>query len=104
MKMFGTLFFICSMFFLLFVVLASTPLARINRACMPAEWVGRLATTTGAAFSSGAERSLKSGSSTMYDTCRFFIFRQFYAEEWAKLREAAGRPVEQEGQKKGAGK
>lgn len=93
MKMFGTVFFICACFFLLWVVLASTPLQRINRACQPAEWVGRFATTTGAAVSSKTESQVQAGANTLFDTCRFFVFRQFYAEELRAQRaatEAAG--------------
>lgn len=91
--MFGTVFFICSCFFLLWVVLASTPLQRINRACQPAEWVGRLATTTGAAVDEGTEATVAGGANTLFNTCRFFVFRQFYAEELRAQRAAAGEPA-----------
>lgn len=85
MKLFGTVFFIVTCFFLLWVVLAGTPLGRINRTCTPAEWVGRFATTTGAAVSSDAEGSTRRGANTLYDTCRFYVFRMFYAEDYAAL-------------------
>lgn len=87
--MFGTVFFICSCFFLLWVVLAGTPLQRINRACTPAGWVGRAATTVGAVVSSKTEHQVAGGAHTLFNTCRFFVFRQFYAEELQQQRAAA---------------
>lgn len=85
MKLFGTVFFIVTCFFVLWVVLAGTPLGRINRTCTPAEWVGRFATTSGAAVSESAEGNVRGGANKLYATCRFFVFRQFYAEEYAAL-------------------
>lgn len=93
MKMFGTVFFACACFFALWVVLAGTPLMRINRACTPAEWVGRFATTTGAAVSTDAEGNVKGGANKLYDTCRFFVFRQFYREEYMALKARHDAPA-----------
>lgn len=88
MKMFGTVFFICTCFFLLYILLASTPLERINRSCLPVSWTGTAVTSAGAIFSQGAEAGAQRSSRTLYDSCRFFVFRQFYAEELARLRAA----------------
>lgn len=96
MKMFGTVFFICTCFFVLFVVLAGSPVQRINRACMPVGWMGTAITTVGAIFSARTESQVREGSNTAFNTCRFFVFRQFYAEEWKRQREAAGQSDSQE--------
>lgn len=93
MKMFGTVFFICTCFFLLFVMVASTPLERINRTCLPANWIGKVVTSTGATFSSRAETHAEATSNKLYDTCRFFVFRQFYADKLEQLRKEAGSPA-----------
>lgn len=87
MKLFGTVFFALAMFFLAYILLAGTPLQRINRACMPMSWVGRAMTTMASFGSAGAEAAVKESSGGLYEGCRVFIFRQFYAEELRALRE-----------------
>lgn len=88
MKLFGTIFFACVMFFVAWVLLASTPLDRINRTCTPMTWLGRAMTTAGSFISARAENEVRSAGTAMYGGCRVFIFRQFFAEELKRLQEA----------------
>lgn len=87
MKMFGTIFFACCMFFLAYILLAGSPLERINRACTPVAWVGKAMTTTGAIAGRGAEARVSDFATQAHQTCRFFIFRQFYADEYRQALE-----------------
>jgi hypothetical protein len=89
MKMFGTVFFICTCGFFLWIMLATTPLERINRACEPTRWIGKTATTTGSLVDNKTEHQVAGGARTLFDTCRYFVFRQFYAEELARMRAQA---------------
>ena len=84
MKMFGTVFFACCMFFLGFILLAGTPLGRIDRGCAPLTWVGRAITTVAALGSDGAEERMRASVAEMHQSCRFVLYRQFYAEELAR--------------------
>lgn len=94
MKLFGTVFFIVCCFFLLFIILATTPLDRINRTCLPANWLGVTMTTIGAMVSTRTEDSVREGANTIYDACRFAIYRQFYAADYEAARQAAsGTPA-----------
>lgn len=97
MKFFGVVFFACCMFFLAFVMLGSSPLERINRGCTPVDWGGRAATTVAAVFSGGAERQMRVAADEAFQGCRFFMFRQFYADRLEQMRaqaQAAGEAPE----------
>jgi len=74
------------MFWLAYVLIGSSPMERMGRGCMPVNWAGRAATTVAAVFSSGAEARMQAASAEAFDGCRFFLFRQFYAEELRELR------------------
>lgn len=87
MKLFGTIFFACVCFFAVWVLLASTPLERINRSCTPVTWVGRAMTTVGSFVSSRTEGDVQDAGARMFGGCRVFIFRQFYAEELKRLQQ-----------------
>lgn len=99
MKLFGTIFFACVMFFVAWVLLASTPLDRINRTCTPMTWLGRAMTTAGSFISVKAEREVSSAGVAMYGGCRVFIFRQFFAEELKRLQEARAGETPLDGEK-----
>lgn len=86
MKFFGVVFFACCMFFLAFVMLGSSPLERINRGCLPIDWGGRAATTVAAVFSSGAESQMSVAAGEAFQGCRFFVFRQFYANKLEAMK------------------
>lgn len=88
MKMFGTVFFALCCFFFGWVILADSPIERINRGCTPMNWIGRAMTTIASFGSSKAEQQVADGSSSLFNGCRVFMFRQFYAEELAQLRAA----------------
>lgn len=95
MKFFGVVFFACCMFFVAYVMVGSTPLERINRGCLPVDWFGRAATTTAAVFSDGAERKMRVAADEAFQGCRFFVFRQFYAERFQAMKaEAAAQGVD----------
>lgn len=90
MKFFGVVFFACCMFFVAFVMMGSSPLERINRGCQPIDWGGRAGTTVAAIFSSGAERQMRIAADEALQGCRFFMFRQFYAEKLERMRAQTG--------------
>jgi len=88
-KWFGTLFFIVVMFFLAFIILTSSPMGRINRACLPVEWGGDVVTALVAVFKKDWEDGVREGAGKTTHSCRFFIFKVFYADEWARQKAAA---------------
>lgn len=94
-KLFGTVFFALCMFFLAYVFLAGTPIERINRGCIPVEWVGRTMTSAAALAGNGAEAKMEASAGEMFQGCRFFLFRQFYAKRLEQLRAQAdaGKPA-----------
>lgn len=87
MKMFGTVFFALSMFFLGYILLAGSPMERINRGCLPMTWVGRAMTTLASFGSESAESRVRDSADGMFQGCRVFVFRQFYAEELKAMKE-----------------
>jgi len=88
MKYFGTIFFTLAMLFLAWVVVASSPLERLNRGCEPVHWFGKAAASIAAMGSASAEARTKVTVDQAFDGCRVFWFRQFYADEWAALKES----------------
>ena len=89
MKLFGTVFFALVMFWCIWVLLAGEPLSRINRSCSPVSWVGTSITTVGSIFSAGAEADARRIAGEMFQTCRYFVFRQFYRDLYLELRARA---------------
>lgn len=85
MKMFGTIFFACVMFFFVWVVLAGTPIERLDRGCTPVNWAGKAVTSLAALGSAKAESRASATTQKLFFTCRYFWFRQFYADEYAAL-------------------
>ena len=94
MKMVGVVLFACLCFFFVYILLAGTPLERLNRSCLPATWFGRAMTTAASFSSNGAEAKSAEGSGQLYNGCRYFLYRQFYAEEHRELQEQYGREHE----------
>lgn len=87
MKMVGVVLFACLCFFFVYILLAGTPLERLNRSCLPATWVGRAMTTVASFGSKDAEAKSAEGSDQLYNGCRYFLYRQFYADEHRELQE-----------------
>lgn len=87
MKMVGVVLFACLCFFFVYILLAGTPLERLNRSCLPATWLGRAMTTVASFGSNGAEAKSAEGADQLYNGCRYFLYRQFYAEEHRELQE-----------------
>lgn len=96
MKMFGTVFFAATCFFFIFVIIADGPLERINRGCTPVTWVGKAFVTMASIVSTGAETKAKVASHEFFQTCRYTLYRQFYAEKHAAMK------AEQEAREKAA--
>lgn len=86
--MFGAVLFACICFFFVYVLLAGSPVERLNRSCLPMNWVGKTLETIGS-IGAGAQGEEKMGEAkaTMFNTCRFALYRQFYSEEHKRLRE-----------------
>jgi len=89
MKWWSTLLFIVAMFFLGFIILASTPSGRIQRACLPVEGGGNVLTALVTVFKRDWEDGMREGSAKVTHSCRFFIFKVFYADELERQKAAA---------------
>lgn len=95
MKMFGVVFFACICFFFVYILLAGSPVERLNRACLPTTWLGRALTTSAAiGGGAGAESTMSEHADGLFNSCRFALYRQFYAQEHERLRRAAGKDAE----------
>lgn len=102
MKMFGTVFFALVMFWCAWVLLAGEPLSRINRTCSPVSWVGTTITTAGSLFSASAESDARRVAGEMFQTCRYFVFRQFYRDLYLEMRARAAIAASERGPAKAA--
>lgn len=89
--------------FALWVLLADRPLDRINRTCAPMNWVTRTFATVGSLFSTRGEATGREVGSDLYQTCRYFAFRQFYGDLYQQLKQQQvghdkeGAPAAKEG-------
>ena len=86
---FLTVFFAGCCFFALWVVIAGSPTDRITRACAPTSWVGTMITSIASVFGAGAEQRSSTAMREMNVTCKYLVFRQFYAEDLARARAEA---------------
>jgi len=86
---------------LILILSESTPLGRINETCRPVKWGMKGASNFVGVFSGRGEDWMRDKSVTVHDACRFFVFRQFYAEEWARQRAAANAETQQMGNQSG---
>lgn len=86
MKYFGIVFFSLVMGYLAYILMAGAPLDRINRVCAPAAWTRTAMATTGSIVSARAEQGARRAGDEMHQACRYFVFRQFYADLYAEMK------------------
>lgn len=96
-KYLGLWGFIGLVLYMGFVLLAGSPLARIERTCMATEWAGTTVSSVASLFSDEAEArtSVAMGEFTL--SCQYLVYRQFYRDDFERLkaaREAAQRESE----------
>lgn len=89
MKPMASVFFFLFMVFVGYVVLGGTPVDRISRGCEPVTWVGRFAGSVVSIIHPPGEGSVVGGFAKGYQSCRVVVWRQFYAEDYRRLQEAA---------------
>jgi len=85
---FGYVFFLAAILFFLFTILASSPLQRIERACLPVEWVGTGMTSVASLFGDSPEMRTRTGMDEAILSCQYLIYRQFFKDELEEQRRA----------------
>ena len=83
------------LFWLIFVVLASDPLSRLNRMCSPAVWLGRGVSSLVGLFNEQDATQVAGGFNHVFDGCRLWGWNVFYASTYEAMRRKAsedGKP------------
>lgn len=89
--------------FAAWILIAGSPLERINHVCAPIAWTGKAFTAVADIASDRAAQSVWHGTANTFQGCRFVMFRTFYADEYARAQAAeAARKAEAEKDKRGA--
>lgn len=89
-NVFGALVGVALMFYVGWVATVTSPHVRMERACSPVGWVGRVSESFVMLIDS-SERSARSAGSWFDGAsygCQFILWRVFYEEDW-KLEQAA---------------
>ncbi|HEU0197435.1 MAG TPA: hypothetical protein VFQ88_09515 [Nevskiaceae bacterium] len=86
-----SLFGLALIVFVAYVLVAGTPLERINRVCSPITWVGKSFTALGDIAGHGVGGTLHHGASNTLQGCRFIVFRTFYSAEYQRLEAARAK-------------
>ena len=84
------------LFWLIFVVLASDPLSRLNRMCSPAVWLGRGVSSLVGLFNEQDATQVAGGFNHVFDGCRLWGWNVFYASTYEAMRRKAsedGKPA-----------
>jgi len=76
------------MFFFGYVLLASSPLSRIERTCLPTEWAGTALVSTAGLFSAEAEVRTDQAMGEFTVACQYLVYRQFFRDDYLRLRAA----------------
>ncbi|TAN03142.1 MAG: hypothetical protein EPN36_14185 [Rhodanobacteraceae bacterium] len=87
LSLFGMIFLV----FAVYILVAGTPLDRINHVCSPIAWSGKAATAVTDLVSDSAAASVWHGTATTFQSCRFVMFRTFYQSEYEREVEQAKR-------------
>jgi len=85
-KYLGIVAFACLCFWVAFILFASKPIERVNRICMPVGWSINTLSAAGALASPRAETLGRAFGTDLYQSCRFFTFRVFYADLYRELQ------------------
>ena len=73
------------LFWLIYVILASDPLARLNRMCSPIIWGGRGVSSLVGLFKESDAAPVAGSFDRMFHGCRLWGWNVFYARAWAKM-------------------
>lgn len=90
-KYIGAWAFVGLVVYAVWILLGSTPIDRINRSCAFTEWGGRAISNLASLGSDRAESKASEVMSEVTLSCRYFVYRQFYRDEYQKMKEAAER-------------
>ncbi len=81
---------VLTMFMSIWIMMASDPHERLNRACKPVEWTGNLFTSLALlTWPSTTERVRSTFERTDYG-CEFMLWRAFYEKEYVEMMRAKG--------------
>ncbi len=75
--------------FAVYILVAGTPLDRINHVCSPIVWSGKAATAVTDLVSENGAASVWHGTATTFQSCRFVMFRTFYQSEYERTVQRA---------------
>lgn len=81
-----SLFGLSFIVFFVWIIVAGSPLERINRGCAPIVWSGKVASSVTDIFSDNAAEKVWHGTATTFQGCRFAAFKTFYQAEYDHLR------------------
>ena len=77
------------LFWLIFVIMASDPLSRLNRMCAPAVWMGRGVSSLVGLYKQQDAVAVAGGFNRVFDGCRLWGWNVFYASAYEAMRRKA---------------
>lgn len=81
-----SLFGLAFVVFFVWIIVAGTPLSRLNRGCAPIVWSGKALSAVVDVASDNAARKVWSGTAKTFQGCRFVLFKTFYQSEYERLQ------------------
>lgn len=81
-----SLFGLAFVVFFVWIIVAGTPLSRLNRGCAPIIWSGKALSAVVDVASDNAARKVWSGTAKTFQGCRFVLFKTFYQSEYERLQ------------------
>ncbi|MEY2152273.1 hypothetical protein AB7849_15315 [Rhodanobacter sp. 115] len=86
-----SLFGLAFIVFFVWIIVAGSPLERINRGCSPIVWGGKVASSVTDIFSDSAAQKVWHGTAYTFQGCRFAAFKTFYQSEYQRLQAERAR-------------
>lgn len=80
--------------FIGYVLLASTPQARMEHTCKPVGWAGNIATSITALISPSTAPKVQYGFDKLEYGCQYSLWRLLYQEEYNKAKEAENQQAQ----------
>jgi hypothetical protein len=71
-----------------YVLLADSPLGRIERTCLATEWANTTVSSVASLFSDEAETRTEVAMGELTLSCQYLVFRQFYKDEYERMKAA----------------
>jgi len=87
-SIFGQLVSIGFVVFIVWILLASTPQTRLERACRPVDWTGNLATSTAALVAPSYQQSVTKTFRSIDYSCQYMLWRLFYEDDYKRALKA----------------